>query len=60
LEATNNLARVVALTLLLLVVPKTAMSVCLTLASVLVAGELIVYTILRFMDAGYNIVGNRK
>ena len=60
LEATNNLARVVALTLLLLVVPKTAMSVSLTLASVLVAGELIVYTILRFMDAGYNIVGSRK
>jgi hypothetical protein len=60
LEATNNLARVVALTLLLLVVPKTAMSACLTLASVLVVGELIVYAMLRFRDAGHNIVGSRK
>ena len=60
LEATNNLARVVALTMLLLVVPKTALSACLTVASVLVVGELIVYAMLRFKDAGHNIVGNRK
>jgi O-antigen/teichoic acid export membrane protein len=60
LEATNNLARVVALILLLLVVPKTALSACLTVASVLVVGELIVYAMLRFKDAGHNIVGSRK
>jgi O-antigen/teichoic acid export membrane protein len=60
LEATNNLARVAALTLLLLIVPKTAMSACLTLACVLVVGELIVYALLRFRDAGHNIVGSRK
>jgi hypothetical protein len=60
LEATNNLARVAALTLLLLVVPKTALSACLTLASVLIVGELIVYAMLRFKDAGHNIVGSRK
>lgn len=60
LEATINLAKVVALTLLLLLVPETAMSVCLALASILIAGELTVYVILRFMDAGQNIIGNPK
>jgi O-antigen/teichoic acid export membrane protein len=60
LEATNNLARAAALPLLLLVVPKTALSACLTLASVLVVGELIVYAMLRFKDAGHIIVGSRK
>jgi O-antigen/teichoic acid export membrane protein len=60
LEAINNLARMAALTLLLLVGPKTALSACLTSAGVLVVGELIVYAILRFKDAGHNIVGSRK
>jgi hypothetical protein len=60
LEATNNLARAAALPLLLLIVPKTALSACLILASVLVVGELIVCAMLRFKDAGHIIVGSRK
>ena len=54
------LARMAALTLLLLVVPKTALSACLTSAGVLVVGELIVYATLWFKNAGHDIVGSRK
>ena len=43
-----------------LIVPKTALSACLTLASVLVVGELIVCAMFRFRDAGHIIVGSRS
>jgi hypothetical protein len=46
LEATNNLTRVVVLTFLLFLLPKTAISVSLAFAVVLVVGELRVYIML--------------